>query len=233
MKFGFVFCALAAALLSAVPVAAQNRLGNGGFEDVAPAPATFFPYWTAENTGDPNSVLILQGRDYANCCGVMGSASALDNRFVAFGASNSPTDVRDRIFQNFWTEPGDFLLQFDFAAIGKPQALHFSIYDFDRATFIYNETRGVAPGTNLDTAFQRFSDVYRSTGGQQSIQFSADGSDTVSADLLLDNVSITRFFLTTGGVPEPTTWAFLLVGFGAVGVGMRRRAGSTTSRRVA
>ena len=229
MNVRFGLCALAGALVSTTPVAAQNRLGNGGFEDVAPAPATFIPYWKAENTGDPNSVLILQGRDYANCCGVAGSASSLENRFVAFGAGNSPTDVRDRIYQNFWTEPGDFLLEFDFAAFGKIQALHFSIYDFDSASFIYNQARAVAPDTNLDTAFQRFSGLYKAKGGQQSIQFSADGSDTVGADLLLDNVSITRFFLPTGGVPEPGIWAFLLLGFGAVGFGLRRRAALTTA----
>lgn len=58
----------------------------------------------------------------------------------------------------------------------------------------------------------------------------------VSAVYLFDNVKAGSIQLTntqgysnavlyraTGAVPEPSTWALMLLGFGAVGVGMRRR----------
>jgi hypothetical protein len=32
--------------------------------------------------------------------------------------------------------------------------------------------------------------------------------------------------IAVAGVPEPTTWAMLLLGFGAIGIGMRRRRSS-------
>lgn len=35
----------------------------------------------------------------------------------------------------------------------------------------------------------------------------------------------------TGPVPEPTTWAMMLVGFGSVGAGLRRRRARSTARR--
>lgn len=37
---------------------------------------------------------------------------------------------------------------------------------------------------------------------------------------LLDDVSVSGL---AGGVPEPTTWAFMILGFGGVGVALRRR----------
>lgn len=33
-----------------------------------------------------------------------------------------------------------------------------------------------------------------------------------------------------GGVPEPATWAMMLIGFGAVGYGLRRRQGAISTR---
>jgi len=46
-------------------------------------------------------------------------------------------------------------------------------------------------------------------------QFGADVGNLGSWDLSLNGVS--------GAVPEPATWAMMLIGFGAIGVSMRRR----------
>ncbi|NTZ43936.1 PEP-CTERM sorting domain-containing protein, partial [Altererythrobacter sp. SALINAS58] len=35
-----------------------------------------------------------------------------------------------------------------------------------------------------------------------------------------------------GAVPEPTTWAMMLFGFGAIGFAMRRRSSDQSSKRV-
>ena len=40
-------------------------------------------------------------------------------------------------------------------------------------------------------------------------------------------------FKNVGAVPEPSTWAFMLVGFGAIGFGMRRRRGQKVTVRYA
>lgn len=41
-----------------------------------------------------------------------------------------------------------------------------------------------------------------------------------------------RTAAVNGAVPEPTTWALMLLGFGAVGFGMRRRNGKISDKRV-
>lgn len=41
-----------------------------------------------------------------------------------------------------------------------------------------------------------------------------------------------RAAAVNGAVPEPTTWALMLLGFGAVGFGMRRRNGKISDQRV-
>jgi len=46
----------------------------------------------------------------------------------------------------------------------------------------------------------------------------------------IDNLTFTPN-ATTGAVPEPATWAMMLLGFGAVGSAMRRRSGVTTRIR--
>ena len=47
-------------------------------------------------------------------------------------------------------------------------------------------------------------------------------------DTAIDNVRIGPV-LAMGGVPEPATWAMMVMGFGAVGLGLRRRRGSLTA----
>ena len=41
------------------------------------------------------------------------------------------------------------------------------------------------------------------------------------------------FFSAAGGVPEPTTWAFMIMGFGAIGGAMLHRTKVRTTVRFA
>lgn len=55
-------------------------------------------------------------------------------------------------------------------------------------------------------------------------------TDLVNANGRTGNVGAIAF---AGQVPEPSTWALLIIGFGAIGAGMRRRPSSRTAARIA
>jgi hypothetical protein len=57
---------------------------------------------------------------------------------------------------------------------------------------------------------------FKATGANATLTFASD-EDTAYGPAL-DNVSI-----TSGAVPEPATWALMIVGFGAVGATLRSR----------
>ncbi len=65
-----------------------------------------------------------------------------------------------------------------------------------------------------------FINFYDKTGSFDEVRFSQIGGGGYESD----NHTV-GYYLTTGGVPEPATWALLVAGFGLVGVGLRRGEG--------
>ena len=61
--------------------------------------------------------------------------------------------------------------------------------------------------------------------------YNAEGGGPFN-DFALDDISFASRAVT-GGVPEPTTWALMMVGFGAIGFAMRRRSKVTARIRFA
>ena len=76
--------------------------------------------------------------------------------------------------------------------------------------------------TNMGWTPQTFQFI--ATGTSANLTFSATKFNPFGP--AIDNVSL-------GGVPEPTTWALMIVGFGVVGGAMRRRNAVRTSVRFA
>jgi choice-of-anchor C domain-containing protein len=68
-----------------------------------------------------------------------------------------------------------------------------------------------------DMMWAPYSFNFLATGSSTSLSFAADGSAGCCYGPALDNVSL------DAAVPEPATWAMMLLGFGAIGFGMRRR----------
>lgn len=88
----------------------------------------------------------------------------------------------------------------------------------DIGTEINNALAGGFFGFTSDTPFTRV----RLTGGTQA---SSNFAETYN----VDNVQFGA--LAGGGVPEPSVWAFLILGFGAVGAGMRRKSSTRLTVR--
>jgi hypothetical protein len=62
-----------------------------------------------------------------------------------------------------------------------------------------------------------------SGGGITSLGFTFDPAVSTARQFRVEGVSV-------GAIPEPTTWAMMLFGFGAIGAAMRRRKSSPTPR---
>jgi len=71
-----------------------------------------------------------------------------------------------------------------------------------------------------------YSFTFVATGSSELLSFAADGSAGCCYGPALDNVSI-------AAVPEPATWSMMLLGFGAIGVGLRRRKPRLSHRQIA
>lgn len=204
---------VAVAAVCAVPVNAASLISNGDFEaDAAGSPT--ITNWVVEETS-ANGVQLRDGESYIPCCGATGSD--LDNKFISFGAGQSAVGEGNRISQLFSiSNAGIFNLRFDAAAVGAGgQPLGFRIFDIAAGVFALNGTTDILTASNnFDTTFSTFSSNFSaSSAGQYRLDFFGF-PPTNNVDVLVDNVSVSA-------VPEPGTWAMLLLGFGFVGAALR------------
>lgn len=203
-KIAFALAA-AAALTIAAPAQATTTLFSTHFED-----GTFGVFTAAGQVG------VNTGQDYVNCCGATGTGATLTNHFASFGSGNLPSGtLTSPTFTIVANET--YRLDFLMGAFGDgTETITIQIGAF---TF----TLPVPGVTNLDTAFQpNFVQFTQNTGGSAAIQISAAGGFNI--DAFIDNLVFTTTAPpTTAPVPEPSTWAMILLGFGALGTAMRRR----------
>jgi hypothetical protein len=95
-----------------------------------------------------------------------------------------------------------------------------------------DQTLQTATITNPDHAFsgwQLETMNFTATSASQLLSFLAEGTPSGAPPFtLLDGVSLQQRAITSpGSVPEPATWGMMIVGFGAVGSALRRRARKT------
>ena len=88
-------------------------------------------------------------------------------------------------------------------------------------------------GTNANLAWQNYSNTFVAAGPTTTLNFTnLTGGD--NEGMFLDAVSVNAVEVNpTGAVPEPSTWAMMMMGFGAVGLGLRRRKPEAKRLRVA
>jgi len=132
------------------------------------------------------------------------------------GDTTKYASVQANQTSTFSTLGGYYLTTFSFY-LGSPDAYNgmtFHLTDGSSQTFSGNEIWGgvpANPGGNRDMGFR----VYYDFGGAHvsSIDFTSTGSDAFEFDGLAGQV----------GVPEPSAWALMILGFGAAGAMIRRR----------
>ena len=226
----FAALGLGAALIAGA--AHASILSNGDFE----TPAGLYglpPGWngsTALNGGPFNApnLFVASGADYVPCCGVTGAPANLANHFATFGAGDT-THVGGNLVQSFGTSVGQaYLLSFSQATFGAAgtQTLRLRIRDLSNSTLTLLQDFTVATNNDLDNAFTFHAIAFTATGALSQIRLENISPVTANIDAAVDNFAIIPRggdAIPEGGLPEPATWAMMLLGFGGAGAALRRR----------
>jgi hypothetical protein len=124
-----------------------------------------------------------------------------------------------------------YALTFDWAA-GELQdrtgfsteQLHVSLGSDTQSTSIYNNTANPLSNPGSFSGWQQVTFNFKATSTTELLSFLSDGapSNNLPPVAFLDGVSLTM-------VPEPATWAMMLVGFGGLGAALRRRRALATA----
>jgi len=127
-------------------------------------------------------------------------------------------------------DAADFTFQNETDALAAAEALLNQVFTgaYDTQS---NLTRGCTDiwvtACEVFIPYQRVGDGVLGTAANNDDNESSDGFSTSAADPYADTSSLylvtyARFTLA-GGVPEPSTWAMMLLGFGAIGFAIRRQ----------
>jgi hypothetical protein len=203
--------------LMSAPLVAAEALTNGGFEAPVVAgpccitsPPTDIPGWTATpNVNVVNGTfasspsgtnLAKQGNQYLDLVGEGGTGSI----------SQTFTTVVGQIYNlNFWYSHNLFSglasASARLSVVGSGTNLSDSI------------THSSGNNTNLDWRF--YSGAFTADSTSTTLRF-VNTTGAANEGVFLDAVSVLA-------VPEPSTWAMLILGFGVLGGAMRRRVQAT------
>lgn len=175
-----------------------------------PVPTETFETGASAFTFDTTNgnVGVANGSIYNPCCG---TDPTDPNNFVAFGGGGPGSGT---LSTSFRTALGRlYTVAFQYAALGGgSEDLSFFVNGNLIGTVsptAQNQPISFANGSFQFTGFSGF-------GPNTTLSISSTG--TFGVDAILDNLSV------SGAVPEPATWALMIMGFGAVGGAMRRRA---------
>jgi PEP-CTERM motif len=194
--------------VTASPASAVSLISNGDFET-----GTFLD-WTV--TG--GAVAVLTGANYVPCCNATGSLTTLANHFASFGSGDVPVDGVT-IGQTFGTASGQsYSLTFNYGALGGGSEL----LQFEILSGLSPQILTAVANDNLDNVFQTMTVLFTASASTTTISFgdlgglSTDQLKGGSVDFILDNVAVTA-------VPEPSSWAMMILGFLGVGFMAYRR----------
>lgn len=214
--------AIVMSLAAGGAASAANLIVNGGFETPDASDGTFIQAFGGTNFGGwtvTGADVLLIDRNYTES-GLVFNAAAGNQAVDLTGAGN--TSPEDGVEQTVFGLQTGLLYRLSFelgnaAPIGG-NAGSYTLPSTVRVTFdggpalsftnAINNPTG-SPGIN----FQFFSTGYVATSNQVTIRFfNGVGNDNYVG---LDNVSL--------AVPEPATWALMIMGFGSAGAMLRRR----------
>ena len=194
----------AAALGLSFPAQAATTIFTETFDTYGPnqTPWNGDTVWT---TG--NSVDLVQSGSFGLTC-VGGTGNCVDLSGTSPGGLSKVFNLAAGLYSLTFQFTGN---QLNF---GPPASFAVS---FNNVTSI------VGPLANNSNAFQTFSGTYNVLNNSPvTLSFTQLGGDPFRGSII-DSIAITA-------VPEPATWALMILGFGIVGSALRRRRGKVTTR---
>jgi hypothetical protein len=202
--------------------ASANVIVNGNFDGLGAVTANGWALPGAPWVVSPGQEIAdLTGADYIPCCGASGTPAELANHFASFG----PGDQNNvsTLTQTFTLAGGVYALTFDAGAFGGgTQVLDADVYATGGAIPLASIAVTTVADNNLATIFNPYQLDFAATGGgSYYVSFNAVGPG-VSIDPVLDNVAV-------NAVPEPATWAMMLLGFAGLGLAGYRKARKTSA----
>lgn len=241
----FLAAAAAAVLIATTPaLAVTNIIKNGSFEAAGATGPNAFTGWTKSGTvNDAYPGIVINYNSTANYAGggAFGERVTPDN--IANSASPDAVGSRaayfvsDRAFneaytQTNWLSPGNYRIGFSFYLTqnGKNNPNNASLQTTILGTQV--AVTNITAASTARTWFYATGVARIQNAGfyPTSLVFNSNGFP--SKDVVVDRVFGVRTLdpatvvvpeTTVFSVPEPSSWAMMLAGFGLVGLGMRRR----------
>jgi hypothetical protein len=230
-SFAGTAAAATAIMLAASPAAAlTNLINNGSFELGSPGTGGFVG-WTKDNVpvNAPASIITYDVED-TYPLGAFGEKITPDNLVT----SNSPDAVgtqaayfvsdfatNESIFQTTFLTPGRYEVGFSYYlpqnGLNNPGIASFTATIFEQTV----ATTAINEDSLGRIWFLAAGEVLIKTAGEYETRFTFNSNGNPSKDIVIDRVY-------AGAVPEASTWAMLIAGFGLVGAAARRRRKSTT-----
>ena len=215
MKALFAAGALAAIALSS-PALSADLITNGSFE------TGNFAGWTLGNVGGGTAPVVIHYNQSGNYpVGAFGEAipaPAAGGNFAAYFSSDTANP--DTLKQSVNVVAGQtYSLSFDYYV---PQNGYNNPFDATLSFLVGGSQAGDilqagSPSGTPVQSWKSFSTLYTAnTTGAVDLAFQFRGLGVTAADFAVDKISM-------NAVPEPTTWAMMILGMGIVGSSMRRR----------
>jgi hypothetical protein len=223
-----LLAAAATLLLTAPASAAVNLVSNGSFESGLAGWTIGGDAGAGKRGGGLAPVAIFYGAAQAYPNGAFGEAVPVNNAFT-----NSPdlpgaraayfvTDhaTNQSLTQSVWLTAGTY--QIGFSVYAPRNGYGNAVEAFFSGTIAGETLANYAVSTGPATTWQTYKGAKNIlSDGFYDVSFVFNTAGFPAKDVVIDQVYIIAG--NPGGVPEPATWAMMILGFGLVGAASRRR----------
>jgi len=209
------------ASLCVAHAAAADILVNGGFEAPVQGPPNFAAFNVPAGSNLITGWNVVQGNvDLTGTCCYGPLTNTLDHGSLQavdlIGDDRGSGGVFGGLSQSFATVTGQkYQLTFDYSHNFGGSASNYA------AQVTVGDLSTTVSQTSDQRVWVAFSQTFTANSDSTTLTF-IDTQGAFNAGIYLDDVSVTPL---TAGVPEPSTWAMLLIGFAGLGfMGYRRKS---------